>query len=55
MKVFNPEVGRYVKFEALGFDLFEETQSIVGGLRKFDIYFGIFNFIMGQMFIIKLS
>ena len=39
---FDPEVGRYVKFEVLEFHLFQGITSIGGGLRKFDIYFGIF-------------
>ena len=40
---FNAEVARYVKFEVLEFHLrLEEPKSYGGGLRKFDIYFGIY-------------
>ena len=39
---FNAEVARYVKFEVLEFHLrLEEPKSVGGGLKKFDIYFGI--------------
>ena len=40
---FDPEVGRYVKFEVLENHLrLKEPKSIGGGLRKFGIYFGIY-------------
>ena len=40
---FNAEVARYVKFEVLEFHLrLEEPKSVGGGLKKFDIYFGIY-------------
>ena len=39
---FDAEVARYVKFEVLEFHLFEGTKSVGGGIRKFDIYFGIY-------------
>ena len=39
---FNAEVARYVKFEVLEFHLHLERGPVGGGLRKFDIYFGIY-------------